>query len=981
MIFIRRLLFSIIIIILISEHIFSMEYEIEYCFGYPYDEYSEFLNGITISDNIIYNSSSVKNSEFSGYIKCYDFEGNNIYNINTGLPEIRALEKENNFLWLTYIDEDLNSRILKMNSDFQIINEYLIENFIIQGLSYYDSKLFYTVIYPDNNAGIYFLDTVSGESSFFLETEGTQPTGLEVTDDYIFYAMHCNDGDSEAVYCYNKENQEIETVIPITEPIYANPYCLEYYNDSLWLIAEYSNPGNKALFKISLFQEPEPLIELSTDNVNFNSVNLGENKTVNIKIFNLGTGDLIIESISNSNPEVFSFSLNDYIIEYSDSALFSLSFSPIEFGEYTGFINIYSNSSVNSEIQIDLNGFGIFSGPKIEIPDSLIDFGNTNLYTDKSVSIEKLTISNLGSEELIIEDIEFQNSSFNLCSWETIPLIIDPLNSDIIHLEFNPNLAGYISSEIIIHSNDTLNPCYSITLSGSADSSDFSFGDIIWKYEAPDNSYCGGSKSVLSILENDDLNGDNIPEIISVSNNNIISCINGNSTETGDIIWSFNLNAYFDFSYIHLGNDDFISSSSIINKISDTNNNSFSDFIFYYNGSSNGIIILDGLNGECINQREIEYSGDVSSITSSNYINSEIFTAFNMQNGSRIIRFDINSLGIIQERFLNFEVYNLKLSPDNIYLTAAGNKKIIKLHTENLNTAWEYSSPDNEIFYKIQFYNNNGFNGLLAGSKNEGLSIGRVLQLNNYNGMPVWGYDFNRTVNHINICEDLNSDNYFDLVISLRESAVPGDTEKLYLLSGFTGESIYERNVQSTVWNTFSFRDINNDGFKEIVSSFSDGSIKIISPIGLEILDNIFLNDSGTVLSAPFTDIDSNSISEIIAGDNSGYTMILSGGREINTSINNTEYKLDFFLAPNPVNNTSSIHIHSNREIGSANFKLYNVLGRNIFHINKNFSNIKECSLEIKEIFPEINELCSGVYFLEFVHYSKKEIRKFVIMK
>ena len=151
-----------------------------------------------------------------------------------------------------------------------------------------------------------------------------------------------------------------------------------------------------------------PVINLSSDSLLFPETAIGDTTELPIVVYNISTGDLIIDSMSLSMLDIFStdWNLEDSLIVPEDSLEILIAFSPQDTLEYTDNLLIYNNDTL---AQVFLQGFELTVGVEriitLDIPETY------NLYTPypnpfNPKTILRFDLRNACNVSLFIYDIQ-----------------------------------------------------------------------------------------------------------------------------------------------------------------------------------------------------------------------------------------------------------------------------------------------------------------------------------------------------------------------------------------------------------------------------------------------------------------------------------------------------------------------------------------------------------------------------------------------
>lgn len=133
-----------------------------------------------------------------------------------------------------------------------------------------------------------------------------------------------------------------------------------------------------------------PEISLSKDSLGVGDVVIGYSRGNTLVIKNKGSAELIINNVSTSSPE-FTVSKTSFTLPIGESTNFSTYFNPTSIGPRAGIFTFHTNDPLNSEIQFELTGTGVYPS-QIEVP---LDTIYATLLTG-GTTIEQLIVKNNG---------------------------------------------------------------------------------------------------------------------------------------------------------------------------------------------------------------------------------------------------------------------------------------------------------------------------------------------------------------------------------------------------------------------------------------------------------------------------------------------------------------------------------------------------------------------------------------------------------
>ena len=247
---------------------------------------------------------------------------------------------------------------------------------------------------------------------------------------------------------------------------------------------------------IALYGKPDAQnIIAFPEHINFGHLISGEETALEeFTIINSGQNDLIIQApiLVSGNDR---FSLGDmesqsWVIPAGDHVVFDVSYIPQTFESNGGYIEVTSDDPDEPTVRINLEGYG--DAPSIEVTPSVFDYGLISIGCDNE---EHITIRNEGNMPLVVEDIsQIANIPLDIIlefgSLAPLPWIIEPQTQIDFLVSYIPTDVGWDRSEIIIESNDPIDPEVFVEQYGDGEveqwhnqtytQSEISILDILW---------------------------------------------------------------------------------------------------------------------------------------------------------------------------------------------------------------------------------------------------------------------------------------------------------------------------------------------------------------------------------------------------------------------------------------------------------------------------------------------------------------------
>ena len=206
----------------------------------------------------------------------------------------------------------------------------------------------------------------------------------------------------------------------------------------------------------------KPEIIVSPSHINFGHLISGqerENRT--FSIINAGDDDLRISSpvlVSGNDRYELQEVEDEYIIKAGELVELSVEYEPKSFEANGAYIEILSNDDNEPSSLITLEGYG--DAPSIQVTPTIFDYGTITIGCDNE---ERVTIKNVGNMPLTVHEISQMvtlpvDIIMELGSLPESPWVLEPEHEIDFLISYIPTDVGSDSSEVIIFSDDPLNP-------------------------------------------------------------------------------------------------------------------------------------------------------------------------------------------------------------------------------------------------------------------------------------------------------------------------------------------------------------------------------------------------------------------------------------------------------------------------------------------------------------------------------------------
>ncbi|NQU05967.1 MAG: choice-of-anchor D domain-containing protein, partial [Calditrichaeota bacterium] len=208
--------------------------------------------------------------------------------------------------------------------------------------------------------GLLVIDVSSPENPHLAGVADTpgDAYGVDIFGDYAYVA----DGDEGLgiVNITDAENPEVVDGIDTPE------FAINVFVSGDYAYVADEGEGVR-IIDITYYLPPAPEIAVSPDPLDFGSVIIDQPLESTLTISNEGNADLIVDNIS-SDVDLFSLDFEgETVIEPDNFYELTVTFIPVEVGEFTASITITSNDDENPELTVDLIGSG--RATLMHIPD------------------------------------------------------------------------------------------------------------------------------------------------------------------------------------------------------------------------------------------------------------------------------------------------------------------------------------------------------------------------------------------------------------------------------------------------------------------------------------------------------------------------------------------------------------------------------------------------------------------------------------
>ncbi len=878
------------------------------------------------------------------------------------------------------------------------------ENNYIGGMDIVDGYIYYSQYYANQTSGrdvIIKMDT-SGTLLDTIVTEGEQPQGVAFDGEFMWCAEDTGFGATrQEIYQYDLTSGTYTGTF-IRNPD-RSPRGMTWDGQHLWMVG-YNNT-NSIIYQIDAGGRGTPEINLSASDLDFGLTEIDQSKELTVSINNLGTADLMIDTIYFSHPE-FAAALGGFpIIVGGDSTLAAtIDFTPSGFGVVSGTMTIESSDPLTPAINVNLNGKGLYGVPTLFTANSSHDFGDVWVAGEGSAMWE-LAIINRGIQSLELNSASLSSSYFAVVG-DVVPAVISADDTMTMTIRFTPEQAISYEDSLIIESNDTQASPTDIALSGNGQAGPFAVGYEFWNYQIPDNPATSFNEHrVLALKSIDDVSGDGLADVVVASRNYWTICLNGASSGRAEELWRFS-SYVSNFSAGGIGGTNELPPQQRALAIAnDLNGDGFQDVVIGTGGGNERVYALSGVDGSIIwdygtDSPDSFALGDFTALTVTHDYNDDgindvvaVSGATESYGGSgrrTAFCFDGSNGNIIWEYFVGAFTRDVEVIGD-----LNGNGSIdIAIGTGN-------GEVNSDVLVAVDpegptgpaplwtFTIGDSYGGardilrLDIPAETPDIVVGgffnKVCRVDGETGLEIWNRDFGgfSSISHLSRLSDANGDGIDEVLVS-------SFADSFYCLSGADGSIYWSFTLGNFSWTAEPVADLDGDFQEDVLLASRNDNIYALDGNDGSIIHQQAMNSGvlqGATLIYPLPDADGNSSQEILAATDDGRIVALSGGVNA-TNIDDSqpailpaafELKQNF---PNPFNPQTTIEF-SVPERAVVSLTIFDILGRTIATPYRE-ARLAPGSYQIQF---HAGQLTSGVYYYQLSSDSFTMTRKMVLIR
>lgn len=212
-----------------------------------------------------------------------------------------------------------------------------------------------------------------------------------------------------------------------------------------------------------------PSIDVTPATLDFGSITLGQSRDLILTLRNTGSANLIVSSVTSSNPRFTLVSPSAPItVAAAGSVSLNIRFSPNATGSQSGTLTLASNDATRPSVQVALNGTGAgaATAPSIDVTPAALEFGSVAVLQSRDLV---LTVRNTGTAPLTVSTATSSNIRFTVVSG-LAPFTVPAGGTQAMTVRFTPAAAGVQLGSLTLISNDTVRPSVAVPLSATGTS-------------------------------------------------------------------------------------------------------------------------------------------------------------------------------------------------------------------------------------------------------------------------------------------------------------------------------------------------------------------------------------------------------------------------------------------------------------------------------------------------------------------------------
>ncbi len=215
---------------------------------------------------------------------------------------------------------------------------------------------------------------------------------------------------------------------------------------------------------------------ISPSEVDFGSVTIGEQGSASVVLSYSGDGAAALSEVSLEGGDgaliIDNVTALPAVVEPGLDAVVDLLFAPASELTYEGILYLRTNQEGAEEIQVPVLGTGYDDGSgsadegDVSLSHNSLDFGLVDVGDSESRS---LTISNIGSAQLLLSDFSMGDTDLSYSVDFALPQVLDSGESKEVQIDWTPSAVGSLSSYVDVISDDPDTPEARVVVTGDAE--------------------------------------------------------------------------------------------------------------------------------------------------------------------------------------------------------------------------------------------------------------------------------------------------------------------------------------------------------------------------------------------------------------------------------------------------------------------------------------------------------------------------------
>ncbi|MFN7143445.1 MAG: choice-of-anchor D domain-containing protein [Myxococcota bacterium] len=200
-----------------------------------------------------------------------------------------------------------------------------------------------------------------------------------------------------------------------------------------------------------------PDIEVSPARIDFGALGAGEVATQTFTVTNVGPEESILDvSEITIGGEAAGFTIVTpaedlaFTLPGGASTSIEVAFTPLG-ANASGTAIVASDDEDEKRVSVELLGQGLV--PELQIEPDPLDLGTAYIGCDKDHDV---TLTNVGSDTLVIDAITHTGGEFVLTDENTLPLSLDPGSHASVNVRFVPTVEGSFTGQLTVTSNEPM---------------------------------------------------------------------------------------------------------------------------------------------------------------------------------------------------------------------------------------------------------------------------------------------------------------------------------------------------------------------------------------------------------------------------------------------------------------------------------------------------------------------------------------------